>query len=245
MRTALVLALLSTTALAEPAAVSKVRLLPDTWANRAGFFVGVRSGLAIPPGATSIAPNLSLEMGVAPSRGFGMGIRAMWMNSPPGVPFLGLNAGTYGFGAMADFRVYIETIDPLIIYPTVAIGFLAGPDAITGRNLVLPLFNPGLGAKLKFGNFYVGFEFGVSGFTIPFMAMTLGYQGDSKLDKQRARLQQAGLLPDLDEPQPEEQVAVKPPAPQASATLPAPRPQQGAPVAGGSVDGLGPGPEWR
>lgn len=194
-----------------------VTLLPDTWVNRASFFVGMRGGLAIPPGASSLAPNISLEMGVAPTRGFGIGLRAMWMSQPPGVPFLGLNAGTYGFGAMADMRFYIETIEPLTIYPTIAIGFLAGPDVITGRNLVLPLFNPGVGAKLKFGNFYVGFEFGVSGFTIPFMAMTLGFQGDSKLDKQRARLEQAGLINEGDE-LPRGPVLVPPPA-----AAPAPR----------------------
>lgn len=197
-------------------------LLKDTWANRAGFFVGTRAGLAIPPGANSLAPNLSIEMGVAPSRGFGVGLRAMWMNAPPGVPFLGLNPGVYGFGAMADFRFYIETIDPLIIYPTIALGFLAGPDALTGKNLVLPLFNPGLGAKLRFGNFYVGFEFGVSGFTIPFMAMTAGYQADSKLDKQRARLERAGLLNEDGEPIRPQPVPAPAAAPAPAAPAPAP-----------------------
>lgn len=162
--------------------------LPDTWSNRASFFVGVRSGLAIPPGASALAPSASLEFGVAPTRGFGMGLRAMWMNAPPGVPFLGLGSARYGFGALADLRVYFETIDPLIIYPTLAVGFLAGPDEKTGLNLVLPLFNPGVGAKLKFGNFYVAFEFGVSGLTIPFMGLCAGYEADSKLDKQRERL---------------------------------------------------------
>lgn len=214
MKPILLIALLSTTALAQPS-VSHARLLPDTWANRASFYVGVRSGLAVPPGATSLAPNLSLEMGVAPSRGFGIGMRAMWMNQPPGVPFLGLNPGAYGFGAMADLRVYFETIEPLTIYPTLAIGFLAGPDAVTGRNLVLPVFNPGLGAKLRFGSFYAGFEFGLSGFTIPFMALTLGFQGDSKAEKQRARLAESGLL--VEE---EGAVLVAPPRP------PAPQPQR-------------------
>lgn len=43
-------------------------LVRDTWANRASFFVGVRGGLAIAPGASTLAPNVSLERGVAPSR---------------------------------------------------------------------------------------------------------------------------------------------------------------------------------
>jgi hypothetical protein len=190
------LALVALVSAATPGVQKEGPLLRDTWVNRASFFVGMRGGIAIPPGASSLAPNVSIELGIAPSYGFGIGMRAMWMSQPPGVPFLGLNAGTYGFGAMADLRYYIETIEPLTIYPTVAIGFLAGPDVTTGRNLVLPLFNPGIGAKLKFSNFYVGFEFGVSGFTIPFMAITIGVQNDSKLDKQRNRLEASGLMVD-------------------------------------------------
>ena len=193
MPTLFLLALVSA---ATPSVQQQGTLLRDTWVNRASFFVGLRGGLAVPPGASSLAPNVSIEMGIAPTHGFGIGMRAMWMSQPPGVPFLGINAGNYGFGAMADFRYYVETIEPLTIYPTVAIGFLAGPDALTGRNLVLPLFNPGIGAKLRFSNFYVGFEFGVSGFTIPFMAVTIGFQNDSKLDKQRERLEAAGLMVD-------------------------------------------------
>ena len=96
--------------------------------------------------------------------------------------------GPYGFGALADFRYYIETIEPLIIYPTISVGFLAGPERITQQNAVMPLFNPGLGVKMKFGNVYGAFEFGLSGFTIPFVVFILGYDGDSKITKEAERL---------------------------------------------------------
>ncbi len=184
-----VLVLTSLPAFAEaPVTLTADQRMQNTWSNKASFFFGVRGGVAVPPGAMDLAPNVSLEMGVAVPTGFGIGIRGMWMNAPPGAPALGLNAATFGFGALADFRYYFETIDPLIIYPTISVGFLAGPDAVTHRNAVLPLFNPGVGAKVRFGNVYMGFEFGVSGFTIPFVALTLGFEGDSRAQKEAKRL---------------------------------------------------------
>ena len=53
----------------------------------------------------------------------------------------------------------------------------------------MPLFNLGVGVKMKIGNLFTTFEFGVSGFTIPFMALSVGYEGDSKLTKERRRLE--------------------------------------------------------
>ena len=94
----------------------------------------------------------------------------------------------YGFGALADFRYYIETIEPLTIYPTISVGFLAGPDKVSQVNAVMPLFNPGLGVKMKFGNVYGAFEFGLSGFTIPFVVFILGFDGDSKITKEAERV---------------------------------------------------------
>ena len=178
---------LSSGAWAQAPAVVR-RPLADTWTNRASLFLGVRGGLAVPPGAVGLAPNMALELGVAVPSGFGFGIRAMWMNNPPGVPFLGLGPASYGFGALADFRYYIETIEPLTIYPTISVGFLAGPEKLTQQNAVMPLFNPGLGVKMKFGNVYGAFEFGLSGFTIPFVVFILGYDGDSKITKEAERL---------------------------------------------------------
>lgn len=203
-------ATLSMSALAQPT-LTLDPPLRDTWSNRASFFVGLRGGVAVPPGATELAPNVSIEAGVAPTTGFGLGVRLMWMNAPPGAPFLNINPARYGFGALADFRYYVETIAPLIFYPTLSIGFLAGPDAITNRNSVLPLFNPGLGIKLKFGNLYTGLEFGVSGFTIPFIAITLGFEGDSKLDREReARRRALAEAPPV-APTPVAPTAVAPP----------------------------------
>ena len=174
----------------EPASptVDEATGLPLTWTNRASFFIGARGGLAVPPGAIGFAPSGAIEFGVAAPTGFGFGLRGLFMTNPPGVPFLRLPPAVYGFGALADFRYYFQAVEPLIIYPTISAGFLAGPARLTLENAAMPLFNLGVGVKVKFGNVYATFEFGVSGFTIPFLAFSLGYEGDSKLTKaQRQR----------------------------------------------------------
>lgn len=163
--------------------VDEVTGLPLTWANRASFFIGARGGLAVPPDAVGFAPSGAVEFGVAAPTGFGFGLRGLFMTNPPGVPFLGIPAAVYGVGALADFRYYFETADPLIVYPTISAGFLAGPAQVTLANAAMPLFNLGVGVKVRFGNVYATFEFGVSGFTIPFITLNLNYEADSKLTK--------------------------------------------------------------
>jgi hypothetical protein len=105
------------------------------------------------------------------------------MNNPPGAPVFGIREGRYGFGTMLDLRFNIPTIDPLTLYPSLSAGFLAGPG-LDGKNLVLPLVNLGFGAKMKVGDFYASFEFGFAGFSIPFVTLGFGYQGERR--KQRA-----------------------------------------------------------
>ncbi len=65
------------------------------------------------------------------------------------------------------------------------VGFLAGPDE-QGLNQVLPMINPGFGAKVKFGPFYCGFDFGLSGLTIPYIGLAIGYEGDRRRDRAEA-----------------------------------------------------------
>ncbi len=175
-----------------PEVVDPVTGLADAWANRSSFYVGMRGGLAFPPGAVGLAPSGALEIGVAPPRGFGFGVRALFMSQPPGVPFLDLKPAAYGFGALADFRYYFDPIEPMVIYPTIAVGFLAGPERMSLKNSALPLFNPGVGVKVKFGNIYGSFEFGLAGFTIPFVAVSVGYDGDSKQTKARLAAERSG-----------------------------------------------------
>jgi hypothetical protein len=117
-------------------------------------------------------------------QGFGFSMRTLWMDNPPGAPVLGLRPASYGFGALADLRYYFRAVEPLTIYPTLSLGFLAGPERGTNTNAVLPLFNPGVGMKCKAANFYATFEFGLSGFTIPFVALSIGFEGDSKVTKE-------------------------------------------------------------
>ena len=180
---AVVVALTCSSAFAE-ARSTHARLLekyeePDNWKNRSNFYVGLRGGIAIPSGANNLAPSVGLELGVAPDFGFGFGLHVIWMNHPPGAPVFGIPEGQYGFGAMADVRFYFPTIEPLTLYPSLSVGFLAGP-ALDGKNMVLPLFNPGIGAKVKFGDFYGSFEFGFAGLSIPFVTVGFGYEGDRR-----------------------------------------------------------------
>lgn len=180
---AALLVLCSSLSFASPPQVKAVN--PDSlpWSERASFFVGARGGIAAPPGAVGLAPNAGLEFGLAVPQGFGFSMRTLWMDNPPGAPVLGLRPASYGFGAIADFRYYFRTVEPLTVYPTLAVGFLAGPEKGTNTNAVLPLFNPGVGMKVKAGNFYGTFEFGLSGFTIPFVGLSLGFEGDSLVTK--------------------------------------------------------------
>src|SRR5207253_2679887 len=74
---------------------------PDTWTNRANFYAGARGGVAIPAGATGLAPSAGLEVGVANDFGIGFGLHVIWMDNPPGAPALNVPQGLYGFGALA------------------------------------------------------------------------------------------------------------------------------------------------
>lgn len=158
---------------------------PSTWANRSNFFFGAKGSVAIPQGAYGLASLAGIEMGIAPDSGFGMSLNVFWMSRSPGAPIFGIQPGSYGFGASANFRFYIQTIGPLSLYPSASLGFLAGPDG-EGRNQVLPLMNPGFGAKVRLGPFYVTFDFGLSGFTIPFVGLAAGYEGDRRADRAEA-----------------------------------------------------------
>ncbi len=161
---------------------------PDTWSNRANFYFGARGGVAIPAGAKGVAESGGLEIGVANDFGFGFGVHALWMNNPPGAPMFNVPPSQWGLGAMADLRFYFPAIEPLTLYPTLSAGFVAGPsaagDATRGTNAVLPLINPGIGARVKFGQLYAAFEFGFAGFTVPYVNLCFGFESDRR--QQRA-----------------------------------------------------------
>jgi hypothetical protein len=159
---------------------------PDTWSNRANFFFGAGAGVAIPQGADGLATSAGVEMGIAPESGLGFGLHAVWMDKPPGAPAIGIQPARWGFGATANLRYYFQTIGPLSLFPSFSLGFLAGPDRVSGLNQVMPLVDPGIGAKVRLGPMYVTFEFGLSGFTIPFVGVALGYEGDRRADRAEA-----------------------------------------------------------
>jgi hypothetical protein len=115
--------------------------------------------------------------------------------SPGGFPKMG-----WGFGAAADIRGYFQTVDPLTLYPTFSLGFLAGYDDVNHRNVVMPMVNPGFGARLKFDTVYVAIEIGAASFYIPFVALSFGFEPEPKarrhdrpaISQSEARVRSAG-----------------------------------------------------
>ena len=105
--------------------------------------------------------------------GFGLHFTSVW--NPPDAPSLNIPKAQWGIGAAADMRWYFQTVRPLTLYPTLSVGFLAGPT-IQGRNAVLPMLNPGFGARIRLGNVYGSFEFGVMGFQVPFVSLAFGWE---------------------------------------------------------------------
>jgi len=157
----------------------------DEWAHGARFFVGARTGVAIPPRASGVAPMLGLELGVSAPKGIGFGLHLLGMGNPPEVPSFGIPKAQWGLGALADVRMYFQSIEPLTLYATVSAGFLAGPGAegtpTAGQNVVLPLLNPGFGARVRLTDtVYTAFEFGLAGFQIPFIALSFGMEPPRK-----------------------------------------------------------------
>jgi hypothetical protein len=146
----------------------------ETWADNARFFVGTRASVAVPPGGDGLARIGGLELGVSAKNGVGFGLHLVGMQNPP-TPFGPSNIG-WGFGAAADIRGYFQTVDPLTLYPTFSLGFLAGYDDANHRNVVMPMVNPGFGARLKFDSVYVALEIGAASFFIPFVALSFGFE---------------------------------------------------------------------
>ena len=148
----------------------------DEWARNARFFVGTRMGVGIPPAGRGVAPMLGFELGVSAQRGFGFGLHLIGMSNPPEVSRLNIPKADWGLGALADARLYFQSIEPLTLYGTLSGGFLAGPGA-TGDNVVLPVINPGFGARVKMtDSVYMAFEFGMAGFFIPFVTLSMGWE---------------------------------------------------------------------
>lgn len=148
------------------------------WSRTAHFFIGGRGGVAVPPGGKGVSPTVGLELGVANTHGIGFGLHLLGSTNTPAVPAMNIPTATYGLGAAVDMRFYFETVEPLTLYPTLSLGFMAGPAKGDGTNVVLPMINPGFGARLKTANLYTSFEFGLASFLIPFVNLAIGYELD-------------------------------------------------------------------
>lgn len=236
--TLLALALLTAGA-AQAQTTRYVPAAQDDWATNARFFMGFRGGVAIPPGGTGVAPTVALELGVSAPKGLGFGLHLLGMANPPAIRQLNIPKADYGLGALADVRMYFQSVDPLTLYATLSGGFVAGPGTDTNTNVVLPLLNPGFGARVKVADTaYVAFEFGMAGFFIPFITLSAGWEPERR---QRA-VPLAGSEDVYTRPMPERERGTREaprreprraePAPQSSprdggdATTPAPLPDE-------------------
>lgn len=178
--TLLALALLTAGA-AQAQTTRYVPAAQDDWATNARFFMGFRGGVAIPPGGTGVAPTVALELGVSAPKGLGFGLHLLGMANPPAIRQLNIPKADYGLGALADVRMYFQSVDPLTLYATLSGGFVAGPGTDTNTNVVLPLLNPGFGARVKVADTaYVAFEFGMAGFFIPFITLSAGWEPERR-----------------------------------------------------------------
>ncbi len=162
-----------------PVSLSSRKANDAVWADTARFFVGARGGLGVPPSGDGLAPTTGVEVGVSADSGLGLGLHFVTTFNPPDAPTLGIRKAAWAMGAAADLRWYFQTVKPLTLYPTVSVGFLAGPGA-DGRNVVLPMLNPGFGARVRLGNVYTAFEFGLMSFQVPFVALAVGFEPDRK-----------------------------------------------------------------
>ena len=149
----------------------------NDWATGARFFAGVRLGVGVPPGGTGLAPLQGIELGVSARKGVGFGLHIIAMQNPPKVDALNIAKASWGIGALADLRMYFQTVDPLTLYATLSAGFVAGPGDGGAGNVVLPLLNPGFGARVKVtDSAYIAFEFGLASFIIPFVTLSFGWE---------------------------------------------------------------------
>jgi hypothetical protein len=180
----------------------------DTWRNNARFFMGARTGVGFSPGGQGPSPTFGLELGVSNRSGVGFGLHLLGSTNPQAVPALNIPRAGYGFGGAADLRIYIQTVNPLTLYPSISLGFLTGPDAMTGANVVLPLFILGFGARVRFGPVYAAVEIGLASFHIPFVSLCLGYESKPRYEP----AEEDGLISEPEpEPEPAKAVIRRPP----------------------------------
>lgn len=150
------------------------------WQKSARFYGGLRGGIAVPDGGNGVAPMAGVEMGVAVPSGFGFGLHVLSLMNSPDVPQFRIKETDWAIGALADLRLYLQTVQPLTLYGTLSAGFVGGPSRETRRNEVLPMVNPGFGGRIRLGGTYAAFEFGLASFQIPFVALCFGFEPDRK-----------------------------------------------------------------
>jgi hypothetical protein len=179
----------------------------DTWRNNARFFVGARTGVGFSPGGQGPSPTFGLELGVSNRHGVGFGLHLLSSTNPQALPALGIPKAAYAFGGAADLRIYIQTVEPLTLYPSFSLGFLTGPADNTGTNVVLPLANLGFGARIRLSRVYVAVELGLASFHIPFVSLCFGYESKARYEPSD---EEDGLIESAPPPQPRAQQPERP-----------------------------------
>jgi hypothetical protein len=197
---------LAVLAAVDPDAETEQAQAHDTWSDNARFFVGARGGAGFVPGGNGPSPTFGVEMGVSNKKGVGFGLHLLGATNTEQIDFLGIPKATMAFGGEVDLRIYIQTVEPLTLYPCFSLGFLTGPAETTGKNVVLPLLNLGFGGRVRFGSVYASLELGLASFHIPYVSISLGFE-----TKRRAEAQEEEHR--ASEKRPEQPVVPPPPPP--------------------------------
>jgi hypothetical protein len=138
-----------------------------------GYYLGGRSGVAVPIGTVGLAFPTSLEAGIHFPSNMSVGLRFTFQQDPP--EMFGYDA-PWAVGPLIDGRKFFRINQNIELYGDLALGFIFGVDEPSGRNAVMPIGSAGIGARVMPGDskVYIAPEFGVTSFTVPYMGLALG-----------------------------------------------------------------------
>jgi hypothetical protein len=138
-----------------------------------GYYLGGRSGVAVPIDTVGMAFPTSLEAGIHFPSNLSVGLRFTFQQDPP--EMFGYDA-PWAVGPLIDGRRFFRINKNIELYGDLALGFIFGVDEPSGRNAVMPIGSAGIGARVMPGGskVYIAPEIGVTSFTVPYMGLALG-----------------------------------------------------------------------
>jgi hypothetical protein len=139
-----------------------------------GYYLGARSGVAVPIGAQGIGFPVSIEAGIHFENNFALGVRVSYQYNPPSL--FGIETPPQAVGPLLDVRHFFRVRKTVDIYPVLGGGFVFGVSEENNENIVLPILTVGLGSRLGLGSspLYLAPEVGVNNFAIPYMGVAIG-----------------------------------------------------------------------